>query len=394
MHIWGQDNSAPLLALHFGYAAGNIMGPVLAGPFLMETNSTHQNHSHSFAPSIHQNHSHSFAPSITADDSELSSHLLSYNPYSSYSDAAMAFDTVKHTGVMSGDLNAGLVGGAGNHTQSKIWISYAISGGAGILVALVLFILFLIGLPEEFKTVPNQGSEPNTSERKSLRRIVSPGACTGGRVGYGLQMFTLVFLFYVTNVGKDAAFLTFTLPIAIDRRLPLHFSKHSADLLMTVNSICSAAGRLLAAVVAKFLAIQAIVFIQMFFILIATVTLLLWGLEYAVVYWVATCVFNTFSSPLFPSVLAWADKYVQMTAVAVAVVDVATGIGALVFTWLAGYVFDYKTNGAAWILYLTLGCTVAMTLFMVAMQILGSCHGNRFESSENTEEDDEALLTP
>jgi hypothetical protein len=334
MSIWGQENSSPVLSLHFGYAVGNVLGPVLVGPFLREVpgNSTTNNTKPSYPTQYLMPHTY-----------------------------ALYGDVLEETLVSS------------NHSQSEIWIPYVASGSVGLLVAFGFLIFFLVGLPEEFQN----GHRESNSNDSATRSILSPGTCTNGQVTYGVQFFLLLVLFYVTNVGKDASFLTFILPIAIDKRVPLHFTKQSAAVLMLVGSACGALGRFTSAFAAKFLPIQAIVFVQIAFIVGAQVGLLFWGLEYVIVYWVASCVFNTFSSPLFPSVLAWADKYVKMTAVAVALVDVATGTGAFVFAWLAGYVFEYKADGAKWVLYLSTGCSFAMAMFMTMLQVLGSCHGSR-----------------
>ena len=466
MSMWGEENSSPVLALHFGFAAGNILGPVLAGPFLMDTNSSYINHSYT-----------SHLPMDYIDD------LYPVNPYMDHAESFLLFDTTSSSTTESNDLQASDINaGDENHvllqsegfnktadyklsdrinaklkpdsrlemkkgrdsiigfkedygnayimnrnehgvngdilkndknslrnnpsaadfihvidaeqnnnssSQSQVWIPYAISGGAGLLVAMVLLLLCFIGLPEEYKNIKSPTDPSNPNERKTLRNILSPGACTGGNVVYGLQMFTLLFFFYVTNVGKDASFLTFTLPIAIDGRIPLNFNKHSADLLMTVSAVCAAVGRFLSALLAKCMPIQVIVFIQIMVILASQIVLVLLGLQNVTAYWVGSCAFNMFSSPLFPSVLAWADKYVQMTAVAVAVVDVATGIGSFVFAWLAGYVFHYKEQGALWVLYLSLGCGITMSLLMILLQICGSCHGNRFDRVRNEEQEEE-----
>jgi uncharacterized membrane protein len=108
--------------------------------------------------------------------------------------------------------------------------------------------------------------------------------------------------------------------------------------------------------------------------------LVIWGLEYSIVFWVGNCVYSLFNSPLFPSMIAWADKYVKMTAVAIAIIDVATGLSMFSFTWLAGYFF--QQNGAQAVLYLSMGGGVVTTITLVVLQILASYHGNRFDETE------------
>ena len=406
MAIWGQDNSSPVLALHFGYAAGNVLGPVIVGPFLKDlpgnTTQDYMPH-HTFYSAAESNYKvvvggdlNAFSDSSIAFDTVKP--LMDFNSepinrskivrsdLSAFSDLPNAFDTVETSMGFSSVIT--------NRNDTRIWIPYVASGSLGLLIALVFFICFLVGLPQEFQTI---SSHNQNSEVRNARSVLSPGNCTGGNVAYGLQIFPLIMLFYILFVGKDASFLTFTLPIAIDKRLPLDFTKKSADLLMIVSAVCAAGGRFGFALIAKILSIQVIVFIQVFFTLAAQIMLLIWGLESVIIFWVGSCVFNTFSSPCFPSVLAWADKYVKMTAVAVALVDISTGTGSFIFAWLAGYVFQYKENGAQWVLYLSTGCGVVMTLVMIALQILASCHGNRFETSEDSaqnNEDEEPLYNP
>ena len=386
LSIWGEENSSPVLALHFGYSLGNVLGPLLTREFLMDhsdNNSLTMRH----LDVIHPHHA----------DSIVNLQALGVNMLERWSSQELFVDANSSTEAAldpSGanyELEPPIV--VINQTESRLWIPYAISGGVGIGVSLIFFMFFCVGLPKEYWTTHRPGEE------KRFLSTLSPRSCTGGNMLYGIQMFTLLFLFYVANFGKDSALLTFTLPIAIDPDLPLEFTKSNAALLITIASVCACSGRLFFAFLAKLVPIQPIVFIQIMFILVAHVILVVWGLEFMTLYWVGICLYNGFSSPLFPSVIAWADKYVKMTGVALALVNIATGVSTFIFTYCAGYVFDYKSNGAAWVMYLSMGCSVVMGLLMVAMQILGSCHGSRHsnmavntQDGGSSEEDERAPL--
>jgi hypothetical protein len=395
LSMWGAENSSPTLALHFGYSLGNVVGPLLVRPFLMD----HSDNDTSTPP---------LTSSFTSPQTLIGMYVW-YVP----GGRAIRPEFPNQTDRDSFDFTFPSLQDTGdivprNGTQSRIWIPYMISGGFGIVVAAVLGIFYCIGLPKEYQTLETEhqtheshAADPVRGRKwKRFVKTLSPGSCTGGRRSYGVQMFSLIFLFYVANFGKDSALLTFTLPIAIDPSLPLHFTKLRADLLILIASVCACVGRLVFTLLAKCVAIQPLVFVQIFFILAAQVILVVWGLDSSTMYWVGICMYNGFSSPLFPSGIVWADRYVKMTAVAVALVNIATGVSTFVFTYIAGYLFDYKTNGSAWVVYLSLGCSIAMAVLMVAMQVLGSYHGSRrnrrvidtVEQNRSNENENEPLL--
>jgi hypothetical protein len=256
-----------------------------------------------------------------------------------------------------------------NGTETRIQIPYAGAAVFGFVIAIVFFVYVAYGLPDELKP---QGQVVRKVEK--LGKIIDPKTCTDGNLFYGIQFFTLLFLFYFAFIATSAAFGTFTVPIAISKYL--NISKQKAATLITATSIACAIGRGSSAILAKLLPIQVLVFTQMFGVLASITITAVWGLQIVTVFWVGNCAFGLFFSPLFPSVLAWSDKYVKMTGVAFGLVNVSQGVSGFIFTWLSGYLLQYK--GIPFLLYFSVGCGVVTTIILIILQVLGSFHGNRF----------------
>ena len=118
--------------------------------------------------------------------------------------------------------------------------------------------------------------------------------------------------------------------------------------------------------------------------LTSQVALVLWGLQSQVLFWCTTVAFGFTAGPTFPSGMAFIDRYLNMTPLAFSLLDVGIGVGAIVSNWLTGYL--YQHHGAQLLFVVSLACGVAMTIILVAMQLIGSRHGDRYERERQRQE--------
>ena len=392
MGIWGKEAATPLLCLHMGYSLGNVIGPALSAPFLSHiiNNST---------------------GNLTNEDYLVYSQLENI-PWQYF----ISFNTSDRTNLFHSDTIEFISGNATNITDTNIQIPYSVSGGLTIIVGIAFFLFFVFGLPHEdiiCKTSKSSENEPvdlsqpvedsvssvnhSTIQQISderlddygnalqqtklkisriikLKSVLSPGACAGGNVSYGAKFFSLLFFFYFFYVAANS-FKTFLLPLAISKSLGL--SKTTGSYIVMTAAICSTIGRSLSAVTAKFLPIQIMLFAQIAGVVVSQGSITFWGLHSAIVFWVGNCFLSLFNAPLFPTAMAWSDRYVQMTAIAVGLIDIGTGIGSFIFNWLTGYLIQYKSNESA--MYVGMGAVFTFTVLAVLLQALASWRGQRFE---------------
>lgn len=108
------------------------------------------------------------------------------------------------------------------------------------------------------------------------------------------------------------------------------------------------------------------------------------GLNSKLNFWLTMCFYGIFTGPVFPSGMAWCDRYVQMTATAFAVLDIGIGVGLFFFSWLYGYLLNKHPDNVVVIYYVGLGCAVLSLILLVIMQIRGSLHGDRYKMQQES----------
>ena len=98
------------------------------------------------------------------------------------------------------------------------------------------------------------------------------------------------------------------------------------------------------------------------------------------VLWVCVCVSGVFVGPCYPSGLAWANRYMVVTATGVTVLSIGAGVSDLSFLPGVGSTIDKL--GISAMTYFTLGFGVVVCALPFVMQGVACTRGDRFEREE------------
>ena len=110
-------------------------------------------------------------------------------------------------------------------------------------------------------------------------------------------------------------------------------------------------------------------------------TLLLYFLHDDItVLWVAISSLGFFSGPLIPSVFAWANRYIDLTAAAQMSPSMGAAAGELVIMTAVGY--SFQNYGAYTIWTYQLALAGSLCVLTIAMQLIANAHGDRFGEHE------------
>lgn len=96
--------------------------------------------------------------------------------------------------------------------------------------------------------------------------------------------------------------------------------------------------------------------------------------------WVGVSSLGFFSGPLIPSVFAWANRYIDLTAAAQMSPSMGAAVGELVIMAAVGYSFQNYGPYTIWTFQLVLACGVCLTT--IGMQLIANAHGDRFGEHE------------
>lgn len=145
-----------------------------------------------------------------------------------------------------------------NNSNKQIRIPFAIAGIYSILFAFVFLIYGFVpfSMSKPMRNFISEETNPiRQNNLEALKHKLSPGTCAGGNTVYGLQMFAMIFLFYVLLVGRDMSVTTFAQPIAVHSP-NLKFTMKEAGLVITVYQSSLTFATILVSVIGRWVPVQ------------------------------------------------------------------------------------------------------------------------------------------
>ena len=80
-------------------------------------------------------------------------------------------------------------------------------------------------------------------------------------------------------------------------------------------------------------------FVECILILLCLMTLVLFStldMDGTIYLWIMVPITELFIGPSYVSLMAWVDRYIEVTGLVVATIDVGIGLGSLLSTWAVG----------------------------------------------------------
>lgn len=232
-----------------GYSIGTILGPVLIAPFLASA-------------AVSNNTSHNGNSTMLFQSASMGGQALPLNIHSKSIYVSLFEEEqclwCENLDESYGNNGMSNLSAANVTTAADIRVPFGTAGAYTIVVSAVF-------LAYACFAIHNSDSVPRYALRRkpSVVEIMSPGTCTDGNTGYGVRMFILIFILFSLFSAKDTCVTSFLQPIAVHTPT-LDFTIKQADLLITVHYACYAIGRIVVAIIAKFITIKVSFFIDIF----------------------------------------------------------------------------------------------------------------------------------
>ena len=321
--MWGRKAAAPVHALHFGFGLGAVLAPQIARPFISS-----------------KSHSSEILSNTTTN-------------------ASLTEDIDK--------------------AENPIHIPYMISAVYTFTFSVTFLIYFI--LERKHKNIITLLRKEKRPDPPSWKTLLNPGSCAGGDTFFSIRFFILIFIFYFNIVGGERAYGKFIFSYA--REGKPGFSVGEATTLNSVFWICFTVGRGVATIMARWCPLHILLFIELGLNILCSICLAIWGYSIHLILWIFSGVLGFVLSPVFPACLAWANLYVVMKGLAVAIVFIGSATGGMVYQWLTGYLFEY--HGPEMLMYVMLGYAVFLTCVYVILFCVGRHHGQRFTDANSRE---------
>ena len=323
-NMWLDQSASPMHILHGGYGIGSFIIPLIANPFLAVP-----------APKAA---SGTMINITVATDSNIQN----------------------ATTFTAGELLY--------LKESRIEFAYLIPAVLTVCVSLVFYVYHFCGIQtRNHQRSTHARTQPGSMK---LKQMLNPASCTGGDTLYGVQVFVLLFMFYINCEGVEKCGGIFIRSFAIDH---FGFSVDDGSYINTSFWISFTVGRYAGFLVARWIPIRILILIESSGLLISALCHALLSGRSATALWIIIQPVGFFIGPLFPSGMGWGNYHVTMTGTAIALLLVGACFGAFAYLKLVGFLYD--TYGTQSLLFTLLGCSVILFVNTVLLNVFGQRSG-------------------
>ena len=336
MVLWKEKAAVPTHSLHFSFGVGALIAPQVARPFIPKSSP----HGKKDLPNLNQS---------------------SQNQTEGYGLGASNATTWSYNLA----ANTTAPGLDHNLDEDRIEIVYGIMGGITLLAA---FIFLFFQLTSKYRDAEHEddGMVDKRTEnggsfcdrfQQVFKNIKSPV----------LILCLILFIFWCLPTGAERAYGKFLFAYAVESDLAL--APVSGTVLESVFWASFTAGRGLATIASTWTPPSVLLAVEIVVKIISTLLLAFLGNTNSTVLFVASGFLGATISPIFPAVMVWTNLYFEMNAVMNAFAFLSSAFGAFIFSWGAGYLFQYK--GPQHLMYLMVGYAVAtLCIYLVMLSYL------------------------
>ena len=333
--IWKEKVNAPMHILHCGYGAGSFLVPQIAKPFL------------------------------SARVAETSSKFYLHNCVNSTStnDIISANSTTTITTL--------------EPENNNFEYGYLIVMAIVLVVAAIFFLYFCFERYDD-STFTSIESE-NANRPKTLREIFNFNSCSPGHPWYAAIIFSLLIVWFYVAVGGQMLFANYLYSYTRDL---LCLTKDQAANIQSTFWIGFTAGRFAGFVVSIWIPMKVLIFLEAGGSMISALVLYFYSSNITII-WVFSCISGFFVGPLYPTGIAWANRYITLTGVAYTITLIGGGLAGVSFTVAVGWLFE--NEGPEPMLYFVLGYSALACVLATAMHLVARTRGDKYEREERSD---------
>ncbi|KAL4220265.1 hypothetical protein ACF0H5_020672 [Mactra antiquata] len=355
--LWEKDAASPLHILHGGFGIGSFIIPLIANPFLAVPK-----------PKIEHNLSNQSYEVNSSSQFTLAAPILLPTNGTSSSDTPSNTSTITEQTIEY-------------IRESRIEYPYIIAALITLALSIVFYVYQLKGF--KFQKVKSESLRKESVFRK-CKTMVHPATCADGHTLYGIELFTLLFIYYFNIVGGERILGKFVRAYSIEQ---LGFSVDEGSYINTAFWISFAIGRISGFIAARYIPIRKLILIETGGVFVFSVLLNIFAVNNSLALWILLQPLAFFHAPCFPSGIGWADYHINMTGMAITFLLLGGSIGGVAYLKLTGFLFE--TYGARAFLYHVLGYGITCIVFAILLDVVGAQRGSRFLNNSKSKDEEE-----
>lgn len=220
--------------------------------------------------------------------------------------------------------------------------------------------------------------QPEQSElqEKTLRQIFSFHSCSPGHPVYAGVIFCFLFVWFYVAVGGQMVFANYLYSYTRDL---MCLTKSEAANIQSTFWFGFTAGRFSGFIAAIWIPMKVLIFIEAGGNL-ACALVLYFNPSNMTIIWAFSCASGFFVGPLYPTGIAWANRYITMTGVAYTITLIGGSLAGVSFTVAIGWLFEHKGPGP--FMAFVLGYSVLACFLAICMHLVARTRGDKYEREE------------
>jgi len=339
MDIWKEKASGPLHSVHIGYGVGGFIVPQIVKPFISKKLPVNEK-------------------TITNSDCE----VVTTSPFTNFT-----FDVIDGNDLTLSNVTI-------NPRASSLSETSNLKYGFFIITAIVIVIAFIWLLFYLFKNKLDKVSN-NHHKKKSKRSIGDTfnfNVCAPGDPIFAFFIYVLLFLWCYMATSGERIIGKYLYSYARNQAC---FSPSKAENLLTAYWVFHTVGRTLGFLVSSLIHMKYVIFIEGVGNLISALVLFFYSDNHTALWLFVSC-FGLFTGPIYPSGVAWTNRYIILTATGVMIPSIASGISDISFLPTFGHFVELLGIRVMTIFLLGYGVIICVLPFI--MQSVACTRGDRF----------------
>ncbi|XP_070572004.1 sodium-dependent glucose transporter 1B-like [Ptychodera flava] len=355
VNLWGKESGPYMQAVHFTFAVGATIAPLIAGPFLMPQEEgviSAVNESSTISPTkFSALFTPSFQPSDTRSYSFIQSNFTSF--------VQTATDPMNGTFFMT--ENTDLYEKA---PSLKIWIPYTILSVFNVVASLPFFCLYFVEGRKIYASKKSSGSAAPRDHEYPEKKDKH----------FEFILLALLGAFIFAYLGHETIYGNFLYTFAVSS--DLGFTPETASYLNAAYWGSFAAFRFFAIFIALKVTPRTLLTVDVIGMCISSTTLAIFGNHVAEVLWVATVLLGASIASTVPSCISWAERHIKRTSKAMTVINSSAACVDIAIPWTIGLLFS--AFGSQILMYVMLTISFSTATVYFCMQFYASRHSSRY----------------
>ena len=138
----------------------------------------------------------------------------------------------------------------------------------------------------------------------------------------------------------------------------------------------------MSALISRWFTPKVMLFTQMIIAIILQILIVIYALESVTLLFTLSCLYGAISGPTYPTIMGWADRYVEATGMVIAIIGIGNGVGGFVSTLVLAHI--NQKHGSLTVFLFGLIMSISILVILIPLQIFSHIKGDRHNHIQPT----------